>query len=58
MATVQDDISAAFRVKLTKSGTVDQETIVALQKAFASGKRLKADDIVALVSKSQPGTKK
>jgi hypothetical protein len=51
MATVQDDILNAFYEKLSKSASIDAKTVEALRKALASGKKLKAEDFVAILAK-------
>jgi hypothetical protein len=55
MPTVQEDILNAFCAKLSKSGSVDQGTVDALRKVLASVKKLKADDVVAMLAKDQTG---
>ncbi len=52
MATVQDDILNAFYEKLSKSASIDAKTVEALRKALASGKKLKAEDFVAILAKN------
>lgn len=56
MSTVQDDILNAFYEKLLKSGSIDETSVDALRKALASGKKLKADDFVAILAKNPTGT--
>jgi hypothetical protein len=55
MPTVQEDILNAFCAKLSKSASVDQGTIDALRKVLASAKKLKADDVVAMLAQDQTG---
>jgi len=55
MPTVQEDILEAFYAKLSRSASIDQATLDALRKALTSGKKLKADDFVAILAKNQPG---
>jgi uncharacterized protein YbjQ (UPF0145 family) len=55
MATVQEDILKAFSAKLSKSPSVDPAIAEALRKMLASAKKLKADDVVALLTKSPTG---
>jgi hypothetical protein len=52
MATVQEDILNAFYEKLSKSASIDAKTVEALRKALASGKKLKAEDFVAILAKN------
>jgi hypothetical protein len=54
MATVQEDILEAFYSKLSKSPSIDRQTLDALRKALTSAKKLKADDFVAILTKSSP----
>ena len=55
MATVQEDILSAFCTKLSKSASIDPATVEALRKTLTSPKKLKADDLVALLTKSPTG---
>jgi len=55
MPTVQEDILEVFYAKLSRSASIDQATLDALRKALTSGKKLKADDFVAILAKNQPG---
>lgn len=55
MPTVQEDILETFYAKLSRSASIDQATLDALRKALTSGKKLKADDFVAILAKNQPG---
>lgn len=56
MATLQDAILNAFYEKLSKSGSIDATSVDALRKALASGKKLKADEFVAILAKTPTGT--
>lgn len=51
MATVQKDVLAAFYATLSKSKEFDQPMIDALRGLLESNKKVKADDIVALLAK-------
>jgi len=53
MPPVQVDILNAFYEKLSRSESIDAATVEALRKALASGKRLKADDFVAILAKKK-----
>ncbi len=55
MPTVQEDILDAFYTKLSKVASIDQPTLDALRKALTSGKKLKAEDFVAILAKNPPG---
>lgn len=55
MATVHEDILKAFYAKLSNSGTIEQATVDALRKALQSGKKLKADDFVAILAANPKG---
>ena len=57
MATVQEDILGAFYAKLTKSGVIDEATINALRAALSSGKKLKSEDFVAILTEEPAGAK-
>jgi hypothetical protein len=52
MATVQQQILESFFEKLSKLGTLEQTTLTELRTALQSGKKLKADDFVALLTKN------
>jgi len=52
MATVQEDILNAFYEKLSKSASIDAKTVEALRMMLASGKKLKAEDFVAILAKN------
>ena len=54
---MQDDILTAFHAKLSKSASMDQATVDALRKMLQSGpgKKLKADDCVAILAKNPAG---
>lgn len=49
MATVLDQILDAFYERLGESKEIDVATIEALRTLFQSGKKLKADDCVAIL---------
>jgi nitrate reductase assembly molybdenum cofactor insertion protein NarJ len=53
MPSVQEDILKAFCAKLAKSRSIDAATVEALCKTL-TGKKLKADDVVAMLQKEQP----
>jgi hypothetical protein len=55
MATVQEDILNVFSAKLSKSPSVDPAIAEALRKMLASAKKLKADDVVAMLTKDRTG---
>jgi hypothetical protein len=55
MPTVQEDILNAFCAKLAKLASIDGTTVEALRKTLGSGKKFKADDLVALLQKDQAG---
>lgn len=55
MATMRDDILSAFYAKLSKSASVDQATVDELRKVLQSGKKLKADDFVAILGAEPKG---
>jgi hypothetical protein len=55
MPTVQEDILNAFCAKLSKSPSIEPATVEALRKMLNSGRKLKADDFVALLEKDQSG---
>jgi hypothetical protein len=55
MPTVQEDILEAFYAKLAKVASIDATTLDALRGALASGKKLKAEDFVAILAKNPPG---
>jgi len=57
MATVQEEILNVFYQKLSKSGSIDQPTIEALRRALTSTKKLKADEIVAILAGSATGVR-
>ena len=50
MPTVQDQVLNSFYGKLSSSKEVDDADIDALRKLLASGKKLKADDFVVILS--------
>ena len=51
MAKVLDEILESFFAKLSESDTVNEETVKELRTLFASEKKLKADDFVAILKK-------
>lgn len=53
MPPVQADILNAFCEKLSKAKSIDAATVDALRKVLASGKKLKADDFVAILAKEK-----
>jgi hypothetical protein len=55
MPTVQEDILDAFCAKLSKSASIDRATVDALRKALTTAKKLKADDVVAMLTQDQTG---
>jgi uncharacterized protein YbjQ (UPF0145 family) len=55
MPTVQEDILNAFTAKLSKSPSVDPATAEALRNLLTSAKKLKADDVIALLAKDPTG---
>jgi uncharacterized protein YbjQ (UPF0145 family) len=55
MPTVQEDILNAFAAKLSKSPSVDPATAEALRRVLTSAKKLKADDVVAMLAKDPTG---
>ena len=52
MTRVLDEILDSFYTKLSESEAVNEETINALRSLFASGKKPKADDFVAIFEKT------
>ena len=50
MTTVLGEILESFFEALSKSEAIDEETLEALRALFKSGKKLKPDDIVAILS--------
>ena len=48
MAKIQAEILESFYKELTKVDNIDQEMLKKLRELFSSGKKLKADDIVAV----------
>ena len=51
MATIQEEILNSFYAKLSESKEVDKAKIDSLRALFQSGKKLKADDFVAILAK-------
>ena len=56
MPTVQEDILNAFCAKLSTLESIDPHTVDALRIVLTSGKKLKADDVVAMLVKDQAGS--
>ena len=52
MATVQQQILESFYRKLSTLGTMDQSTVDALRKVLQSGKKLKPEDLVAILARN------
>jgi hypothetical protein len=52
MAKVLNEILDSFYTRLSESDAVDESTIEAIRSLFASGKRLKADDFVGILSEA------
>jgi hypothetical protein len=52
LAAVLDDILDSFYAKLSESGAVNEAGIKELRALFESGKKLKADDFVAVLEKA------
>ncbi len=52
MATVQEDIFKAFYEKLGRLGTLDKTAVDAIRKLLESGRKLKAEDLVAILARS------
>jgi len=50
LAKVLTEILASFFTKLSESEAVDARTIAELQALFQSDKKLRADDVVAVIS--------
>jgi len=55
MATVLEQILDAFYETLDASEEIDAATIEALRTLFQSGKKLKADDFVAMLENRMTG---
>ena len=55
MPTVQEDILEAFCAKLSKSASIDRAVVDALRKALTTAKKLKADDVVAMLAQDETG---
>jgi len=53
MATVQEDILKAFYAKLAKSEEFDKPMIDAVRAFLGSAKKLKAEDLVAVLLKGK-----
>lgn len=52
MSRVLDEILKSFYSRLAESDAVDEAMIAELRAAFESEKKLKADDIVAVLSRA------
>jgi hypothetical protein len=52
MPTILDAILESFYEKLTNSQEMDEETVKGLRALFQTGKKLRADDFVAILSKA------
>lgn len=52
MARVLDEILDACCKRLSESKVVEEKTIEAMRALFESGKKLKADDFVAVLSEA------
>jgi len=52
MAKVQEHILNAFYERLSESDSVSRETIKAMRALLESGEKLKADDFVAILTKT------
>lgn len=52
MTKVLNEILEAFYAKLSESDSVSEATVNELRNLFASEKRLKADDFVAILNKT------
>jgi hypothetical protein len=50
VATLQDDIADRFLRKLSESKHFDAERLAQLKQLLAKGEKLKADDLVKLLS--------
>lgn len=50
MPTVLGEILDSFYRKLSKSDAIDEPTVAEVRALFESGKKLKADDFVAIFS--------
>jgi hypothetical protein len=51
--TVRDEILASFYGRLSASKEIDDATVAALRGLFGSAKKLKADDIVAVLAQAR-----
>ena len=52
MAKVLDEILESFYAKLSESDTVNEAMVKELRTLFASEKKLKADDLVAILKQA------
>lgn len=55
MATVLDEILESFYERLSESEAIDESTIEELRTLLESGKKLKADDFVAILENATEG---
>ena len=55
MATVLDEILESFYERLSESEAIDETTIEELRTLLESGKKLKADDFVAILEDATEG---
>jgi hypothetical protein len=55
VATVQENILGAFYAKLAKAGVVHHETIDALRGVLTDRKKLKSEELVAILVKEPAG---
>jgi hypothetical protein len=56
MATIQQEILDSFYEELATSDTVDAAMIDSLRELFHSGRKLRADDVVAVLVKEKEGS--
>jgi hypothetical protein len=55
MPPVQDDILNTFCAKLSNAESMDPAMVEALRKVLSSAKKLKPDEVVAVLSKDPRG---
>jgi len=55
MATVQEQILMSFFGKLADTDELDEETITALRSLLQSDKKVKAEEVVALLKENTEG---
>lgn len=58
MQTVLDEILESFYKKLSETKAIDEATVSALRTRFESPKKLKADDLVVILSGAGSGETK